>query len=89
MSRDFIPAGSPITSGSITTPVCGFTIRMTNVVSTTSYWFHPSFLTMAIQDQLSISIYDLGVEGTRGTRVNVDVLWGLKQLDNKRVVSIS
>lgn len=89
VSRDFIPAGSPLTSGAITTPVCGFTIKMTNVVGSTSYWFHPSFMTMAIQDQLSINIYDLGVEGTRATRVNVDVLFGLKQLDNKRVVSIA
>lgn len=89
MSRDFIPAGSPLTSGSIQTPVCGFDMRMTNVVNTTSYWFHPSFMTMAIQDQLSIKVYDLGNEGIRGSRVNVDVLFGLKQLDGKRVVSIA
>jgi hypothetical protein len=44
---------------------------------------------MAVQDQLSISTYDLGVDGIRAARVNVDLLWGLKQLDNKRVVSIS
>jgi len=88
-SRDFIPAGSPLTSGSIQTPLAGFSMKMTNVIGNTSYWFHPSFLTLAIQDQLSISLYDLGVEGTRGSRINVDLLAGIKQLDSNRVVSIA
>jgi len=89
VSRDFIPAGSPLTSGAILTPIAGFMPKMTNVVSTTSYFFHPSFLTIAIQDQLRIAMYDLGVDGVRGTRVNADVLYGIKQLDDERIVSIS
>ena len=89
ISRDYIPAGSPLTSGSIPTPLCGFMPSMTNVVSSTSYFFHKSFLTVAIQDQLSVSAYDLGVEGIRGSRVNVDLLMGIKQLDSSRVVTIS
>lgn len=89
VSRDFIPAGSPLTSGSIATPVLGFEIRPTTLAGNTTYLFHPSFMTMAIQDQLNIAVYDLGVEGIRGHRVNADVLYGIKQLDNKRVVTIS
>lgn len=89
ISRDYTPAGSPLTSGAITTPICGFSVRMTNVVGNTSYWFHPSFLTMAIQQNLNLALYDLGVDGVRGTRLNADILYGIKQLDNKRVVSIS
>jgi hypothetical protein len=89
VSRDFVPAGSPLTSGSINTPIAGFEVKMTNVVSTTSYWFHPSFLTIAVQQALNIAVYDLGVDGTRGTRINADILYGIKQLDNERVVSIS
>jgi hypothetical protein len=89
VSRDFIPAGSPLTSGSINTPVAGFEMKMTNVVGTTSHWFHPSFLTMAVQQALNIAVYDLGVDGVRGSRVNADILYGIKQLDSKRVVSIS
>jgi hypothetical protein len=88
ISREYIPAGSPLTSGAINTPVAGFEMKMTNVVANTSYWFHPTFLTMAIQQQLNIAVYDLGVDGVRGTRVNADILYGIKQLDNKRVVSI-
>lgn len=89
VSRDFIPAGSPLTSGSILTPIAGFMPKMTNVVSTTSYFFHPSFLTIAMQQGLNIEIFNLGVDGVRGTRVNADVLYGIKQLDDERVVSIS
>jgi hypothetical protein len=88
-SRDFIPAGSPLTSGSIPTPIAGFMPKMTNVVSSTSYFFHPSFLTMAVQDKLNIEVFNLGVDGVRGSRINADVLYGIKQLDDTRVVSIS
>lgn len=63
VSRDFVPAGSPLTSGSIATPVAGFTVKMTNIVGNSSYWFHPTFLTMAIQQELNIAVYDLGVDG--------------------------
>ena len=44
---------------------------------------------MAVQKELGVMVYDLGVEGKRGIRVNSTILFGLKQLDNKRVVSIS
>ena len=88
-SRDFIPAGSPLTSGSIQTPIAGFMPKMTNVVGSTSYWFHHSFMAVAIQEALNISVYDLGVEGVRAARVNVDLLMGNLQVDNTRVVSIA
>ena len=88
VSRDFIPAGSPLTSGAIQTPIAGFMPKMTTEVGTVSYFAHPSFLTMAVQKDLSPKVYDLGVNGERAARVNCDVLWGLEQLDNKRVVTI-
>ena len=88
-SRDFIPAGSPLTSGSIQTPIAGFMPKMTNVVGSTSYWFHHSFMAVAIQEALNISVYDLGVEGVRAARVNVDLLMGNLQVDNTRVVSVA
>ena len=87
-SRDFIPAGSPLTEGSIKTPIAGFLPKMTTEVGSTSYWFHPSFMTMAVQDSLNIEVFNLGVDGVRGSRVNVDLLMGVKQLDNKRVVTL-
>lgn len=87
-SRDYIPAGSPLTQGAITTPVLGFDVQMTSELGDVAYMFHPSFMTMAVQDQLSVSAYDLGQDGVRAARVNVDLLFGLKQLDDKRVVKI-
>jgi hypothetical protein len=46
-------------------------------------------MSMAAQQGMSITEYDLGVDGKRARRVNCDTLMGLKQLDNTRVVSIS
>ncbi len=45
-------------------------------------------MTMAAQQGVAVNEYDLGVDGTRATRVNVDTLFGLKQLDNKRLVTL-
>lgn len=87
-SRDYIPAGSPLTSGAIATPVLGFELKWTTEVSSTAYCFHPIFLTMAVQQVPDVKVHDLGADGTRATRVNLDVLFGVKQLSNKRVVTI-
>lgn len=89
VSRDFIPAGSPLSSGAIAAPVAGFAIKQTTVVGNTSYWFHPSFMAIAVQEGMNIGMFDLRVEGVRGTRITADTLLGIKQLDNKRVVTIS
>jgi len=89
ISKDFIPAGSPLAEGAITTKVCGFDPKMTNVVGNTSYFFHKSFMTLAIQDQLSIEVFNMGVDGVRGFRTNIDLLMGIKQMDSSRIVSIS
>lgn len=88
-SRDFIASGSPLTTGQITSPVCGFTVRGTTEVGNTSYWFHPSFMTIAVQKELQIEEFNLGVNGVRARRINADILMGYKQMDNKRVVTIS
>lgn len=88
-SRDFVPEGSPLSSGEFQVPLVGFAPKYTSVVSDTAYFFHRSFLTMAMQQELNIEVLSMGVEGVRGTRINVDVLMGEAQLDNKRIVSIS
>lgn len=88
-SRDFIPAGSPLTEGAIKTPVMGFNFKWTTSVGNTAYFFQPMFLTMAVQQLPEVNVYDLGVDGKRAQRVNMDVLFGVKQLSNLRVVTIS
>jgi hypothetical protein len=89
ISRDFIPAGSPLTTGEFQTPILGFQVKSTTVVGNTSYWFHPSYLTMAFQQELNIEMAPMTVKGVRGTRINADVLMGVKLLDNKRIATLS
>lgn len=89
VSRDFIPAGSPLTSGSLPTPILGFQPKMTTEAGNVAYLFHPSFLTLAVQQAPEVNVYDQGVEGKRSLRVNMDVLFGVKQLDGLRVVTIA
>lgn len=89
-SSDFLLAqsGAPLATG-LVPPLVGFKMAMTTEVGNTSYWFHKSFMTIAVQDALRVLQYDLGVDGKRAIRVNCDLLFGLKQLDNQRVVTLS
>lgn len=89
MSRDFIPAGSPLSSGAITTPVVGFNVKLTSEVGNIAYLFHPSFMTMAVQQRPEVKVFDLGVDGKRAMRTNASVLMGVKQLSNLRVVTLT
>jgi hypothetical protein len=88
-SSDYLVSGAPLQTGELPSALLGFQPHFTTEVGTTSYFFHSSYLTCAIQKQLSVSEFDLGVDGIRGKRINTDVLWGYKQLDNKRVVTIA
>lgn len=88
VSRDFIPNGSPLTSGDIATPVLGFQPKKTSLVGSTSYFFHPIFMTMAVQQAPNVEVISRGDVGIRATRVNMDVLWGNKQLSSKRIVTV-
>lgn len=88
-SRDFIPAGSPLTEGAIKTPVMGFDFDWTSEAGAVSYFFQPMFMQIAVQQNPEVKEYDLGGDGVRAKRVNVDVLMGLKQFSDLRVVSVS
>lgn len=88
-SSDFLVSGAPVQTGQLPAALLGYMPHFTTVVGNTSYWFHRSFMTMAAQQGLNISVYDLGVEGKRAVRVNIDALIGIKQLDDERVVTLS
>ncbi len=88
-SSDFLISGAPLQTGQLPPALLGFMPHFTSVVGNTSYFFHASYLTMAAQKGMSTEQYDLGVEGKRAARVNSDVLFGLQQLDDTRVVTIS
>jgi hypothetical protein len=89
VSRDYIPAGSPLTSGQITTPVLGFMPQWSSRVGNTAYLFHPIFLQMAVQQMPEVEVVSLGASGKRAKRVNMDVLFGVKQVSNIRVVQLA
>ncbi len=89
VSRDYIANGNPMQSGAIQSPVMGFLPDWTTMAAAVSYFFHPIFLQMAVQQAPDVEVMSLGNEGKRQTRVNVDVLMGVKQVSNVRVVTIS
>ena len=88
-SSDFLVSGAPLQTGQLPAALLGFAPHFTTEVGNTSYYFHSSFFTMAAQQGLNVQQYDLGVEGKRAMRVNVDTLVGMKMLDGLRVVTIS
>lgn len=88
-SSDFLVSGAPLQTGELPPALLGFAPHFTTVVSNTSYLFHSSFMTMAAQQGLNVEQFNLGVEGKRAMRVNVDTLIGIKQLDGLRVVTLS
>lgn len=88
-SKDFIPAGSPLSSGMIEFPLAGFEFDWSNQLGNVAYFFHPSFMTLAVQEDMAVEAFNLGSEGKRALRINCDLLYGLKQLDSSRVVKVS
>lgn len=88
-SSDFVASGSPLQSGQLPAQLVGFMPHFTTVVGSTVYAFHTSYFTMAAQQGMEVKEYDLGVEGRRATRVNCDTLIGMKQLSDKRVVTLT
>ena len=89
MSRDFVPTSQAMQTGAIATPVLGFEVLWTTVADGVSTFFSPEFLQIAVQENPSPKIFDLGGDGQRAKRVNMTVLYGIKQVDNLRVVQKS
>ncbi len=88
MSSDFVTSGA-LANGKLPTDLLGFMPHFTTTAAAVVYQFHRSFMTMASQQGMAVKEYDLGVDGKRATRVNLDTLYGLKQLDGLRVVTTS
>lgn len=88
-SSDFLLSGSPLTSGQVPSGLLGFMPHFSTMFGNVTHLWHRSFMTIASQQGMAVNEYDLGVDGKRATRVNLDTLYGLKQLDGERVVTIS
>lgn len=85
-SSDFLLSGAPIQTGQLPPALVGFIPQFTTEVGAVSHFFHSSYQTMASQQGIAVSEHNLGVNGVRGTRINVDWLGGFKQLDDVRIV---
>lgn len=90
-SSDYLTSGSVgvTESGEIPTMLVGFQPHLSTLANAVTYLFHSSYLTVAMQGGMNVNQYDLGVDGVRATRINIDALYGLKLLDDTRIVSIS
>lgn len=88
-SSDFLVSGAPIQTGELPGALLGFMPHFTTEVAAVTHLFHSSYMTMASQQGINVGEYDLGVDGVRARRINVDWLGGFKQLDNKRIVELS
>lgn len=85
----FINDGSSVvTDGKVIAPVYGHLPAWTTAMGSRTLMFHISFMQAAVQKGLTLTLHDQGAVGKRSFRLNVDVLWGSKQLHDDRVISI-
>lgn len=88
-SSDFMLDGGMLQTGQLAKRLLGFMPHFSTLVESTTYLWHESFMTLAVQKQLGIEGFNLGVNGQRAGRINCDLLFGIKQLDDARVVEIA
>ena len=86
--KDTNLGSSPSAMGQITEPIYGDNFQWTTAAGSTTFKFHESFMQMAVQKELQVKLFDKGVTGERADRLNIDILWGNKQIHNDRVVTI-
>jgi len=90
-SRDFVTEGSRggLETGSLPARVLGFNPKLTTEAAGVAYFFHPSYMEIAVQRGLDVRVFDKGVQGCRSERVNVTLLMGELQASDIRVVTVS
>ena len=88
-SADYGAADRPIIQGQVALPRMGFNILEDNSLSNdTAYAFIPSFM-MGAMGTPRFKISDLHAQKKFGFVLSVDMVLGVKQYDNKRVISIA
>jgi hypothetical protein len=86
--KDTNDGDAPSITGQILAPIYGHNVRWSGAAGTTTYLFLSDFMQIAVQRGLTMKLYDIGVNGERGYRLNIDVLYGIKQMHNDRVITI-
>ncbi len=91
LSRDFSPTSSVFMSGKLKDPIYGFQTHVSNLLpANTAFFFHKSFMNIAIQ--LGADYKEMDLEASTNVpahRVRVKTLFGLKQFDAKRIFKIT
>lgn len=76
-----------VEQGKMLAPIYGHNVSSSTACGTTTYMFEGSFMQAAIGG-LNVKVTDLAVLGERGYRLNMDVIYGIKQVHNDRVITI-
>ena len=76
----------PIQSGEVK-KIYGFNhIESTALAADDSFFFHPSAGALVIAEDIVVKASDMHAAGKRGELLSVEVLYGFKLMDNKRIV---
>jgi len=90
ISSDFVPAGSPASSGAFSSPLYGFTVMESDILGNdVGYAVHPSALQMVIQKDITVKMSDLHSQKKFGQLISADIVYGFSLFDNTRLVKIS
>lgn len=89
-SQDYIPVGSPSATGSFSTPVYGFQVQEHDGLSTdVGFGAHRSALSIVMSEGIQVSITDMKAAKKDAYLVMAKMIYGIKLMDNKRIVKIS
>jgi hypothetical protein len=89
-SRDYVPAGSPTSTGLISEPLYGFNIAEHDLLANdVGYAIHRTAAALVMQQDVRIQIAPLLSQKKHGFMLVADMIYGIKLLDNKRIVKIN
>lgn len=88
-SSDFIAAGSPTSTGEISSPLYGFTVSENDkLASNVGYAAHKSAIAHVMQMGPQVKLSDRHPAGKRGWLLTIDLVYGAELFDNERIAKI-
>ncbi len=89
-SQDFIPGSATVSSGEFSSPLFGFRVVEHDLLGADiGYAFHPSALSIVLQQGMNIQISNQHVNKKFGYILSADMVFGISLFDNKRLAKIS
>jgi len=88
-SSDFTPAGSPVSTGELNSPVYGFTVSENDkLADNIGYACHKSAIAHVMQTGLQIKLSDQHPAGKRSWLLTAEIVYGAELFDGTRVAKI-